>query len=131
MGPSLIEVGHIGLEHALELLLLKDQKVIEAFLPHAPQKAFADGIGSWGMNRRCEQLDATGRRHSVETGSKLVIMITDQILGCLPIGSCLPQLLCSPSVGRRACHAGMDDFPSFQFDEEEGKERPKEEIGDL
>jgi hypothetical protein len=71
MQPSLVEIGHIGIEHPLELPLMQDQQVVLAFLSDAPQIAFADGIGSWGMNRRFEQLDATGRRYSAETGSIL------------------------------------------------------------
>ena len=34
MRPCLVEVGHIRIEHALELPLMQDQQVIEAFLPH-------------------------------------------------------------------------------------------------
>ena len=45
------------MEHALELLLLKDHQVIEAFLPHAPHEALADRIGSGCMIRRFQDLD--------------------------------------------------------------------------
>ena len=131
MRSCLVEVGDIGLEHALELLLLKDQQVVQAFLPHAPQKAFADGIGSWRVNRRLEKFDATGHRHARKAGPKLAIVITDQILGCLPIGGGFTQLLGHPGIGRRACHAYMDHLARLEFDDEEGKERSKEEIGDL
>ena len=105
--------------------------MVQAFLPHAPEKPLANGIGSWRLNRRCEQLDATGRRHSAETGSKLTIMITDQILWRLSIGGGLAELLGHPRIGRRACHAHMDHLARPQFDKEEGKKRPKEQIGDL
>ena len=49
MRSCLVEVGHIRIEHVLELLLLKDQQVVEAFLPHTPHEAFTDGIGAWRM----------------------------------------------------------------------------------
>ena len=47
MRPCPIEVGNIAIEHSLELLLLKDQQVVQAFLPHTPHETLADGIGSW------------------------------------------------------------------------------------
>jgi hypothetical protein len=36
-----------------------------------------------------------------------------------------------PSVGWRACHTDVDDFPRVQFAEEKRQERTKEEISDL
>jgi hypothetical protein len=47
MRSCLVEVDHIGIEHALELPLMQNQQMIEAFLPHAPQEALTDRIGSW------------------------------------------------------------------------------------
>ena len=82
--------------------------MIEAFLSHAPQEALTDGIGSWSMNRRFEQLDAARFRHPSKAGPKFAIVITNQILGRLPIRGGFPQLLCHPGIGRRACHADMD-----------------------
>jgi hypothetical protein len=105
--------------------------VIEALSPNTPQKAFTDGIGSWRVIRCCKNLDAACCCNASETGSKLAIMITDEILRRLAIRSRLPQLLCGPSVGRSARQTYMDDFARLQFDEEKRKERPKEEISDL
>jgi hypothetical protein len=39
MGSCPVEVGHIHIEHALELLLAKDKQVIEAFLSHTPARS--------------------------------------------------------------------------------------------
>src|SRR5260221_431490 len=100
-----IEVIDIGVEHALELLLAEDEQMVQAFLPHTSQEALADGVGSWCMNRRLEQLDVTGRRHPEETGSKLAVVITDEILRCLPKRGCFPKLLRHPGIGRRSCDA--------------------------
>ena len=44
MGSGLIEVHRIGFEKPGELLLMPDQEMIQAFAPHASQKAFTDGI---------------------------------------------------------------------------------------
>ena len=131
MRSSLVEVSDIAIENALELLLAEDQQVVQAFLSDAPQIAFADGIGLWHVNRRLEKFDATGHRHSPETGTKLAVVITDQILGDLPIGGGFTELLRHPGIGRRACHAYVDHLTRLEFDDEEGKERSKEEIGDL
>ena len=131
MGSCLVEVDHIRVEHALELLLMQNQQVVQAFLPHAPQKTLADGIGSWGMNRRFEDLDRARFRHTSKARPKLPVVITNEILGCLSIGRGFSQLLRHPGIGRRACHPYMDDLACFELDEEEGKERSKEQIGHL
>jgi len=106
-----VEIHHICIQDALELLLLQNQQVVQAFLPHTSHETLTDSIGLGNMNRRFEQLDATGPRHSAETGSKLAIVITDQILGCLPIGGGFAQLLGHPGIGRRASDADVDHLP--------------------
>jgi len=111
MRSCLIEVHHIRFEDTLELSLMKDQQVVEAFLPHTPQEALTDRIGSGSVVRGLENLDATGGCYSDETGSEFAIMIANEILRHLSIRSCLPQLLCSPRVARRSCHAHVDHFP--------------------
>jgi len=125
MWPCLIEILDIGTQDTMQLLLTEDQDVIQALSTDAPQKAFTDRIGSWRVIGRFQYLDATRCCNTSETGSKLAIIITDEVLGNLTVGSRLPQLLCSPSVGGRSRHADMDHFPRFQFDDEKRKERPK------
>jgi len=95
--PCLVEVGHIGMEDALELLLLKDQQVVQACLSDAPQEAFADRIGSWCVIGGPEQLDATGRRHSLETGSTRAVVISKQIVRCLPVGGGFSERYAPPT----------------------------------
>ena len=113
------------------LLLVEDQQMVEAFLSDAPQEALADHIGSWCMNRRLKYLNRTGGRHTSKARPKFAIVITNQVLGCLSIGCCFSQLLRHPGIGRRACHSDMDHLAGPQFDEEEGKERSKEDVGYL
>ena len=67
-----VEVHHILIEHALELLLAEDQQMVKAFLSYTPQIAFADRIGSWCMKGRFENLNSTVFRHTSETGSELL-----------------------------------------------------------
>jgi hypothetical protein len=131
MGSCLVEVGDIAIEHALELLLMEDQQVVEAFLPYTSQEALADRIGSGCMIRCFENLDVTCPRHSCKARPEFAIVITDQIFRHLPIGSRFPELLGYPGIGRRARDAHVDHLPRLEFDEEEGKERSKEQIGDL
>ena len=60
MRSCLIEVGHVRIEDAVELPLMEDHQVIQAFLTHTSQEAFTDGIGSGCMIRCFENLDAAG-----------------------------------------------------------------------
>ena len=96
MGSCLVEVDYIRKEHALELLLMQNQQVVQAFLPHAPQKTLADGIGSWCMNRRFEDLDRARFRHTSKARPKLPVVITNEILGCLSIGRGFSQRYAPP-----------------------------------
>jgi hypothetical protein len=105
--------------------------VVQALSPDTSQKAFTDPIGARCMTGCGEYLDVTRCCNTSETGPKLALMITDEIVRRVSIGSCLPQLLRSPSVGRRARHPDIDHFPRFQFDDEERKERTEKEISDL
>jgi hypothetical protein len=131
MWPGSIEVLNIGTKDAVQLLLLKDEQVIETLSTHAAQKPFTDRIGSWRMSGRFEHLDAAGCGHASETGSKLAITITDEILRRLSIRSRLPQLLGSLSVGRGPCDTYMNNSTRVHLDNKEGKQRAKEEVGDL
>jgi hypothetical protein len=54
-----MKVCNIPIEHALEVLLVKDQQVVEAFLSHTPGEAFADRIGSGSMIGCFENLNCT------------------------------------------------------------------------
>jgi hypothetical protein len=131
MRPCLVEVGHIGLEDALELLLLQDQHVVQTFLPNTPQEALADRIGAWCIIGSFENLDTTCPRHPSEARPKFAIVITNQVLGRLSIGCGFSQLLGHPGIGRRSSDSDMDHFPRLQFYDEEREERAKEQIGDL
>jgi hypothetical protein len=111
MGSCLIEVDHIHIEHALELLLMQDQQMVQAFLSHTPQKAFADRIGSWGLNRRFEDLDRARFHYPSKARPELAIVITNQVLRCEPIRGRFSQLLGHPGIRRRSGHAHVDHLP--------------------
>jgi hypothetical protein len=52
MWPGSIEVLHVGMKDAVQLLLVKDEQVIETLATHTAQKAFTDGISARRMNGR-------------------------------------------------------------------------------
>jgi hypothetical protein len=91
-----VEVPHIGIEHALELLFMEDQQMVEAFLSDAPQEALADRISSWGMIRYFQNLNGTGCRHTSKARPEFAIVITNQISGREPIGSRFSQRYAPP-----------------------------------
>src|SRR5215471_1044336 len=131
MGSCLIEVDHVRFEYALELLLVEDEEIVQAFLPHAPQKALADGIGPGCMNRRCEDLDTARFRYTCKARPECAVVMPNEILGFLPIRGSFEKLLCHPGIGGRSSDADMDHSSRLEFDDEERKEWSKEEIADL
>ncbi len=76
MRSCLIEVGHIGASARAGAASREGPVGVEAFLSYTSQEPLTDGIGPWGMNRRFEQLNATGGRHASKTGSELAVVIT-------------------------------------------------------
>jgi hypothetical protein len=57
MGSGVIEVGHIGLEDAGELLLVHDEQMVEALAAYAPQEPLTVSIGAWGVERGLQHLN--------------------------------------------------------------------------
>ena len=96
MRSRLVEVGDIPIEHAVELPLIEDQQMVETFLPHTPQEALADRIGSRSVIGCFEDLDAAGCGHARETGSKFALMIAHELVRRLPMGGCFSQRYAPP-----------------------------------
>jgi hypothetical protein len=61
----------------MELPLMEDQEMIQAFSSHTSQKTFTDGIGSWSPVRRSKHLDATCCCHSFKIRPELAISIPE------------------------------------------------------
>ena len=76
---------HIRARHAVKLLLMQDEQMIEAFTPYTAKEPLTDGICAWGVIRGFKNLNVTRLRNSSE-----------------------PSLLSSPRVGRISCHADVD-----------------------
>ena len=128
MGSSLVEVQHIRFEKAVELLLLEDEEMIQAFSSHASQEAFTHRIRSWRLVRRPKDLDTTGCRNMSKTRPKFAIIVPNQVSWSFSIRSRLSQLLRHPGIRRRSGHIHMHDLSRLQFDEEEGEKWTKEEV---
>src|SRR5215469_11452647 len=128
MRPYLVEIGHIGMEHTVELPLLQDEQVIEALASHTAQEALTDGIGSRRVVGRFEDLDATGLGNPRESHAKLAIVIPDEILRPHTKGRSFAKLLGHPGVSGRACHADVDHLTRVQEGVEEGKQRAEEQV---
>ena len=79
MRSGSVEVHHICIQYALELPLLKNQQMVQAFLPYTPQEALADRIGAFRMNWRGEYLNPTRGRHASKARAKFAIVITNQV----------------------------------------------------
>ena len=130
MRPGSVEAVPIRVEHALELLLMQDEQMIEALTPYTAEEPLTDGIRARDVIRSFKNLNVTRLRNPSEAHPKLAIVITDEVLRPHTKGGGFPKLLCSPSVGGRACHADVDHFARVQFDDEEGEQRVEEEIRD-
>lgn len=131
MWPRVIEILHIVLEHAIDMVLMEDEDVIKTFAPHTSKKAFTYSVCTWGMIGSSEDLDRARRCSPGESRSELSIVIVHEILGYLPIRRGFPKLLGYPGISRKLREGHMDDFARFQLDDEEGKQRAEEGIGDL
>jgi hypothetical protein len=80
MRPGSVEVVPIRVEHAVELLLLQDEQMIEALTPYTSQESLTDGIRARGVRRRFENLNVTRLRNPSEAHPKLAVVITDEVL---------------------------------------------------
>jgi hypothetical protein len=128
MGASVIEVRHIPLEHAEELLFMQNQQMIETFPAYASQETFAARIGLWSIIRCPQELDSCPAHHAGKERTERAAVVTDQEPGRLPQGCCFSALLGDPGIGGMASHSNMQDFSALEFDDKEGNERTEEEV---
>ena len=91
MRPGSVEIVYLRAQHTVELLLMQDKQVIEAFTSHRPQQPFTDSIRAWGVIRSFENLNVTHFRHTREARPKLAIIITDEVLRSLTKSSGFPK----------------------------------------
>jgi hypothetical protein len=103
---GLVEVQDIGLEEAVELFLVQDQEMIQAFSPHAPSKAFTDGIRLWRSIRSSKHLVATRAKF----WPHFLSLSRIRYVGVCPYGAASRSGTRNPRIGRRSCHIHMNDL---------------------
>ncbi len=127
MGASLIKVQGISLEEAIALFLIENEEVIQAFSSHTAQKTFANGIRLRSSKWRSKHLDPTGGGHSRKTWPKFLVIIPDEICGCLPIGSRFSQRYAPPrDRWESALHlhgSALRDFSSMRKKAKSGRKK--------
>src|SRR5260370_14294320 len=130
MRPGSVEVVHIRVEHAVELLLMQDEQMIEALTPYTAEESLTDGIrargGIWGF----KNLNVTRLRNPSEAHPKLAVVITDEVLRPRTIGGGFPQLLCRPSLTGISFPPVMGHFTRPRFDDSKAEQRREEKIRD-
>ena len=131
MGASLIEEDHIGLEQPRELLLVKDQEVIQAFSSHAPQKAFTHGIRDGAFGTASEEPSSHSLLQRAQNSGQICDHYPESnILELVHTGS-PPAAVRDPGIGRSSCHIHMNDPARLQLNDEESKHWTEEEIHHL
>ena len=98
MRPGSVEVVHIRVEHAVELLLMQDEQMIEALTPYSAEEALTYGIRARGVRRSFKNLDVTRLHNPSEAHPKLAIVIRDEVLRPHTKGGGFPKRFGSPSV---------------------------------
>ena len=78
-----------------------------------------------------QQLDSAGGRQPSDEGTKLAVIVKNQVARSLVKRRRLSQLLGNPLIGGMARYPHVNNFPGAQCKEKEGEQRPKPEIGDL
>ena len=99
-----------------------NQNMVETFAPHTPKQSFADRVRAWRFDRCSHHLQPASHCDGIELSSVFSVVVTDQIPWRLAEGSCLPQLLSHPRIGRRAGNADVDDASGAEFGDDEGEE---------
>jgi hypothetical protein len=126
-----MKVEDIGIEKSVELPLMEDQEMIQAFSPHASQKAFTHGIRLRRSVRRAKDFDAARGCYSGEMRAEFTVVIPDQIFWRVSIGGRFSQLLCHPRIAGSTRHIDMDNLSRSQLDDEERKKWAEEEVRNL
>ncbi len=59
---------------------MQDEQMIEALTPYTAEESLTDGIRARSLIRSFEHLDVTCLRNPREAHSKLIVVITDEVL---------------------------------------------------
>jgi hypothetical protein len=81
-----IEIGSIGIEDSMEMLLIEDQHVVEAFSLYTSQETLTDGIRSRSMRGCFKLLDRACCCNTGKVRAELAIVSRSRYLGACPYG---------------------------------------------
>lgn len=104
--------------------------MIKTLPPHIPEEPFADGIRSRRQIGNLQHSNTRPLRYPIKQGTKLVIMIPNQILWTFAIRRRLAPLLRDPRLTRVTRHAEMHDPARTQLNDEENEHLSEAEIHD-
>jgi hypothetical protein len=110
--------------------LAKHEHVVQAFPADTPQKSFDTGVLLRRALRRAQEIDVTCRGHVGEGRPVLAVVVMDEVPRMVAKGRRLTYLLGDPGIGGVARRAHMHHPACGEFDQEEGGERPEEQVGD-
>jgi hypothetical protein len=129
--PGRVAVGDVLAERPPQVRPAEQQQVVEARAPDTPEEARAGGVLPGRAVGRAPLPDAGRRRDAGEGRPVLAVAIADELAGTLIERGGLAQLLGDPGVGRVARDADVDDPAGPQRHQEEGAQRPEEQIRDV
>ena len=130
MRPVLVEIGHVLAEHALQVGLAQQHKVIQALPPHAAEEPLAGGVLPGGAVRGSQIRDAARLPDAGGGRPVLAVAIADEVARPLVERRGLAQLLGDSGVRRVTRGTDMHHATGPGRDHDEGVQGPEEQVGD-
>jgi len=91
VGSGYVEMRDVRTKGAFQLVMRKDQQVVETFIPHGLHPALREGVRRRCTHRRTNGLDAFGPEDLVEGG--------DELVRALPASGALFRFRSAPAEG--------------------------------
>ena len=105
------------------MVLVDDQKVVEAFTSQGPDEAFGERVRPWRPYWRLDHPGTDVGAHGVERGGEFRVAISDQEPdGGGPLAEVHDKVACmlrDPRTGRMTCNAQDVHASGVDFDHEE------------
>jgi hypothetical protein len=129
MWSSSVEVPHLLMKHAPQVTLMRNDDVVQTLAAKAAKKPFADRIGPRSLEEGAEYVDPAPDRHWCEDRPECCVIVADEIGGTLVERGGFTELLGDPGIGRMSRRAHMDHAARGRFHDDEGVDRPEEQVG--
>ena len=79
MGPGIVVVGSVSLEHSLEVAAPEHKDPVQAFGPNRSHPPLGERVRSWGPDRRLDDVHSFGPEDLVEGTGELRVPVPDQV----------------------------------------------------